>query len=183
MVGDRRVKSNMVAGGAAEIVAEKSEAGVELLEDDSLGLDLANLLGDDPLGHLREDEEALLDDFNGFTVADEFLICLNNSLGLDFANEVLASVEIIKAGERRESTPVIEGDVTTGSEPVDTMRSGDDTCDQSRSDDGGLEELSEHFYERVLVKVGKKGFKLLKRGYKLKKRLSVWKKKATWPGD
>jgi len=45
------VVAGVVAGarGVAEVVAEESEARVELLEDDGLGLDFADLLGDDPV--------------------------------------------------------------------------------------------------------------------------------------
>jgi len=56
VVGDGRVKSDMVTRGAAKIVAEESEAGMELLEDDGLGLNFADLLGDDPFSHLLQHE-------------------------------------------------------------------------------------------------------------------------------
>lgn len=47
VVGDAGVVADLVTGDAAEIVVEVVEAGVELLEDDGLGLDFADLLGDD----------------------------------------------------------------------------------------------------------------------------------------
>lgn len=56
------VEADLVTGGAAQIRAEGAEAGVELLEDDGLSLNLADLLGYDPLGHFLEDEQTLLDD-------------------------------------------------------------------------------------------------------------------------
>jgi len=65
VVGDPTVKPNLVVGMTREIVTEETEVGRELLEDDGLSLDLANLLSNDPLGHLLEDKETLLNDFNG----------------------------------------------------------------------------------------------------------------------
>ena len=49
VVSDARVVPDLVTGDAAEIVVEVVEAGVELLEDDGLGLDFADLLGDDAI--------------------------------------------------------------------------------------------------------------------------------------
>jgi len=71
--GEARIEANITTRVAPEVAAESVQAGVELLEDDGLGLDLANLLGDDLLGHLLEDEETLLDDGDALGVADFFL--------------------------------------------------------------------------------------------------------------
>jgi len=65
VAGDAAVEANVAVGGAAEVAAEETERGVELLEHHSLGLDFADLLGDNALGHLLEDQEALLNDHNG----------------------------------------------------------------------------------------------------------------------
>ena len=48
VAGDPRVEARVEARRAAEVVAEEPEAGVELLKDDGLRLDFADLLGDDP---------------------------------------------------------------------------------------------------------------------------------------
>ncbi len=50
MAGDSRVEAGVESRRAAEVVAEEPEAGVELLKDDGLRLDFADLLGDDPEG-------------------------------------------------------------------------------------------------------------------------------------
>ena len=47
MRGNARVISDRTTRGAAEVAAEAVQAGVELLEYDGLGLDFADLLGDD----------------------------------------------------------------------------------------------------------------------------------------
>ncbi len=100
MVDDVGVVADLVARLAAEITAEVSQAGVELLEDDGLRLNLADLLGDDPgsrmshefpwceigagdylpLGHLLEDDETLLDDLDLLGVAHNLLLLDDNLL-------------------------------------------------------------------------------------------------------
>lgn len=45
--GDVRVVADTTAGVAAQIATEAVQAGVELLEDNGLALDLADLLSDD----------------------------------------------------------------------------------------------------------------------------------------
>jgi len=64
MASNSAVEADVVARGAAQVTAEGAEAGVELLKHDGLSFDLADLLGYDPLGHLLEDEETLLDDYD-----------------------------------------------------------------------------------------------------------------------
>lgn len=64
MACNSAVEADVVARGAAQVTAEGAEAGVELLKHDGLSFDLADLLGYDPLGHLLEDEETLLDDYD-----------------------------------------------------------------------------------------------------------------------
>jgi len=58
------VVASTVTRAARDIMAEGAHARVELLKDDGLSFDLADLLGDDPLGHLLKDEEALLNDLD-----------------------------------------------------------------------------------------------------------------------
>jgi len=55
VAGDAAVVADRVARLTPQIVAEAAEATVELLKDNSLGLNLADLLCDDPLGHFLED--------------------------------------------------------------------------------------------------------------------------------
>jgi len=70
VASDGTVEADLVAGDAVQVVMEESKAGVELLENDGLGLDFADLLEDYPLSHLLDDEQALLDDFDRLGVAD-----------------------------------------------------------------------------------------------------------------
>lgn len=98
MTRDALIEANGMAGGAAQIVAEVAKAGVELLKDDRLGLNLTDLLSNDALGHLLEDKKTLLDDFNGLGMADE-LLRLNNGLGDVRAIEVVDTVEIVEVIE------------------------------------------------------------------------------------
>lgn len=112
-----------------EVTAEEAEAGMELLEDNGLGLYLADLLSDNPidqrtvsvmmlrgwkswflpLGHLLENKEALLDDLNRLGMADD-LVLLDYGLGeVDRAIEVVRAVEIIETIEGGMATPVVEG--------------------------------------------------------------------------
>jgi hypothetical protein len=49
VASDAAVVANTAAGLAHQVVAERADRGVELLEDDGLCLDLADLLADDPV--------------------------------------------------------------------------------------------------------------------------------------
>lgn len=71
VTSDSMVKANMVVRNAMQVIAEESKTSVELLEHNSLSLNLANLLEDYPLCHLLEDEQALLDDFDSLDTADK----------------------------------------------------------------------------------------------------------------
>jgi hypothetical protein len=84
-----------------QVIAEETKAGVELLEDNGLGLNFANLLGDDPFGHLLKNEETLLNNFNGLRVADDLLGRVYHLGEMDRAVKVVDSVEIIEAAEGR----------------------------------------------------------------------------------
>jgi len=144
VAGDTAVEANVVARGAAQVTAEGTEAGVELLEDDGLGLNLTDLLGYDPLGHLLENEEALLDDHNRLAVADDFLLILDNSLAGEMANEVVRAVEVVESIEGGDSTVVIER-VSTGNKlSIGWNWLSRDTCNEGRGNDN-FDELGEHF--------------------------------------
>lgn len=149
---DTTVIPDAVARLAPDVMAERAKAGVELLENDGLGLDLADLLGDNPLGHLLNDEKALLNDLNALAAADKLLVLLDDDLLLDGATEVIRAVEVIEAIERRDAHPVVEGDgramgagVCTSSQSPDLgQRLSHDTDDHSRgSEDKG--KFGEHF--------------------------------------
>jgi len=105
---DANVEANVVARDAADVVSEQTNAGVELRKSDSLCLNFAHLFRDDPLSHLLDDKETLLDDFYGFRVADEFLVLFDHSLFRDGANEIIHAIEVVEAGKRGKSTPVIK---------------------------------------------------------------------------
>jgi len=142
VAGDSAVEADLVARGATQVTAEGAEAGVELLKHHSLSLDLADLLGDDPLGHLLDDKETLLDDFDGLAVADDFLLVLNNGLGGEVADEVIGAVEVVETRERGHASPVIER-VSTSSETLGEGLSSN-TGDESRGN-SDLDKLGEHF--------------------------------------
>jgi len=144
VAGDAAVIADAVARGAAQVTTEEAEAGVELFENDGLSLDLADLLSDDPLSHLLEDEETLLDDFDGLAVAYEFLRLLNDGLAGDAAYEVIRAVEVIEASQRREPSPVIERGSTSDKFLVYGERFSSNTRDEGRGDDD-FKKLGEHF--------------------------------------
>jgi len=93
------VEANLVTRGTVEVTAEEVKAGAELLKDDGLSLNLADLLEDDPLGHLLEDEQALLDDLDGLSVADDLGLLFDGLAEVDRAIEVVYSVEVVEATE------------------------------------------------------------------------------------
>jgi len=111
MVGDAPVITDTVAGTARQITAEGAKAGVELLEDNGLSLNLADLLGDNPLSHLLYDKKALLDNLNRLAVADNFLLFFYDGLAGDRTAEVIGAIEVVEAGKGRDATPVVEGEV------------------------------------------------------------------------
>lgn len=128
------VVANLVARVAAEVTTEVSQAGVELLEDDGLRLNLADLLGDDPgskiscelawcsnvgevclpLSHLLEDDETLLDDLDLLSAADNLLLLNDNLLERGEVVKVVRAVEVIEVVQGGDSTPVVEGVGGTG---------------------------------------------------------------------
>jgi len=107
VVGDPLVIPNLVIGMTRNIVAKETEVGRELLENDSLSLDLADLLGNDPLGHLLEDEKTLLNDFNGLGMANE-LVLFNNGLGELRVDEVARTEEVVETVHGGDAIPVVE---------------------------------------------------------------------------
>jgi len=102
------VIANLVAGEAPQVTAEAVETRMPLLEHDGLGFNFADLLGDDPLGHLLKDDKLLLDDFDALRVADDLMFLLDNLFEVR-AIEVVCAIEVIKVGQRSVASPVVEG--------------------------------------------------------------------------
>jgi len=153
VAGDTTVVANAVAGLASDIMAEVAHAGLELFKDDGLGLDLADLLRDNPLSHLLKDEETLLNDYNTLAVAYKLLVLLNDDLLPLGTTEVVGAVEVIEAIEGRDALPVVERDggawrdrrVSSGNQSPDLgQRLGHDTDNHGRSGEDG-EKFGEHF--------------------------------------
>jgi len=140
------VEADVVTRDTVEVIAEETEAGMELLEDDGLGLNLADLLEDDPLGHLLEDNETLLDDLDGLGVADDLGLLLYDLGEVDGAVEVVRTIEVIEVIEGREATPVVEGDVVGAGEdlPADGDGFSESASDEGRGDKDSRSELGEH---------------------------------------
>jgi len=112
VVGDDAVVvSSIVAGSGAarQVLGKAAEGCIVLLEYNGLGLDFADLLSDDLLGHLLQNHKALLDDGHRLRVADELRVLLHNGLFDVVVGEVVRAVEVVKVGKGRNSTPVVEG--------------------------------------------------------------------------
>jgi len=103
------VEAYMVVGVAAQITAKAMQARVPLLKDDSLGLNFADLLGDDPLSHLLQNNQTLLDNFNALRVAHELLLLLHNDLTEVGSIEVIDTMKVVEVGQGREPSPIVEG--------------------------------------------------------------------------
>jgi len=138
------VEAGRMARGVAKITAEGAKARVKLLKYDGLGLHLADLLRDDPLGHLLENEKALLNNFDGLAMADDFRLVLDDSLAGEVANEVIGPVEVVEAREGRETSPVVER-VSADSEVLVYGEGLSSNTGSDGSDGGDLEKLGEHF--------------------------------------
>jgi len=105
--GDIAVIADVAARDAAEVAGEAGEVGNNLVGDDGLGLDLADLFGDDSLGHLNQDSEALLDELDLNVLADQGVL-RGDDLLADGAVEVVLTVEVIEARQGGDSVVVIE---------------------------------------------------------------------------
>jgi len=145
VAGDVAVIADLVSGVAAQIIAERSEAGVELLKHNGLSLDLADLFGDDPPGHLLEDNEALLNDFDALAVADQRAFVLDDDLAAFRAVEVAGSIEVVKVVHGRETSPVVERLASAGGH-FPAQGQGLCGCASSEGRDGDQrnKDLSEH---------------------------------------
>jgi len=115
VASDPAVEAHLVVSVAPQIAAEAVQARVPLLEDDGLSLNLADLLSNDPLGHLLEDNQTLLDDLDSLRAADELLLLLHDYLLEARTIEVIGSVEVIEVVQGVEASPVVEGTVASDS--------------------------------------------------------------------
>jgi len=117
--GDGVVVADTAPGAAGKVVAESAKRCVILLEDDGLSLDLADLLGDDLLGHLLEHDKPLLDDLDGLRVADKLAVLLHDSrLEVVRVGEVVRAIKVVKVAEGTHATPVVEGLASAGSKGI-----------------------------------------------------------------
>jgi len=107
VAGNVGVVADLVTRVASQVTTETAQAGVELLEDNSLSLNLADLFSDNLLCHFLENEKALLDDSDLLSVADQLAVLFHDNAVLR-AREVVTAVEVIKVGEGRYSVPIVE---------------------------------------------------------------------------
>jgi hypothetical protein len=99
VTGNGAVETDRVTRDTLEVVAEQSKTSMELIKDDGLGLDLADLFGDDSLGHLLKDEETLLDNLDDLSMADNLLGSVYNLREVHRAVEVVDTIEVVKVGK------------------------------------------------------------------------------------
>jgi hypothetical protein len=116
---------------------------VELGEDNSLSLDFANLFCNDPLSHFLKHDETLLYDFNGLSVANNLAI-LNDGLIEHGVVEVADAIEIVKVVKGGETTPPVEGVVSSSSESRTGLSSQRRRSRAHSKDSDGDELNSEH---------------------------------------
>jgi len=103
-----RIITNITARGAGEIARVGVGHGGVLVEDDFLRLDVADLLGDDPLYQLMDNGQTLLDDFNLLGVADLHLLLDDDDLVVRPV-VVARSVETIKVTHVGVTIIVVQG--------------------------------------------------------------------------
>jgi len=92
----------------AEVASESVQASEPLLEDNGLNLNLADGLNDDPLGHLLENKEALLDDVDLMSPADELVVPANEDLLELVPIPVVDTIEVVEVLQGVIATPVVE---------------------------------------------------------------------------
>jgi len=146
VAGNIGVVADLVGRDTLEVVGEPAERSVELLEDDSLHLNLADLLGDDLLRHFLQNDEALLDDFDAHSAADDLLLLDDNLLKV-LVGEVVDTIEVVEALKGVEASPVVKRNVLSAAcnavIPV-AQRGRHYSGDQSRESDEREEQLGEH---------------------------------------
>jgi len=100
------VVASLVPRVTTQVTAEVPKALVVLLECDDLGFNLANLLGDDSLGHFLEYSKSLLDDRNVRRVAN--FLAFDHSLAAGVAVEVIGPIKVVEVVQTRDTIPVVE---------------------------------------------------------------------------
>jgi hypothetical protein len=150
------IEPNLEFGLTEEVAVEEVEAGVELLKRNDLSFNFADLFRDNPLGHLLEDKEALLNNIDGFSAADYFFALLDDSLTGDRAHEVIGTVEVVKSRERFQAFKAIKRRDT----PRGEASNGRDGRRGSASDEGSgqneLVECREHFDQEKWIQKAKR---------------------------
>lgn len=103
---DMRVVADRAARDVGQVGAEGLKAGHELVPDNGLDLDLADLGEDDTLGELGEDGELLLDDVDGLRLARDGLG--EDSLRVEATTEIALAVERVEVGHAVKATPIVQ---------------------------------------------------------------------------
>ena len=121
-----RVEADVSAGDAAKVEAKVTETRVELIQNENLALNVAELSQDEPmfgehqynhhqeredllLGKLLHDCELLLDEQNLRSLTNRRLVDKNDLLVTETI-EVSRAKEVVEAVQRRKASPVVEGD-------------------------------------------------------------------------
>jgi len=138
---DPTVEANLVTSMAAQVTAETVKTRVPLFENNGLGLNVTDSLGDDPLGHLLQHDQALLNYLDALCTANKLVFWLDEHLIMTRSIEVINTIEVVEIVERRDTPPVIEGANVTSSQ-VGAMGKW---ASEGRSSQGGEDsEFSEH---------------------------------------
>jgi len=144
------VKANTATRDTSQVALEVAQAAVELLPGNNLGLDVANILDDDPLSQFAENNKTLLNNLNSAGTADEFTF-FHDDLLETTAIKVVDAVEVIKVVEGVEVPPAVEGDmrrprshVTATSDSLSIWLASQGACpsasSEQRSNDSGFVE-------------------------------------------
>lgn len=106
------IEADTVTTDAAEVTVEASNAAVPLLEDNDLGLDVADGFGDDFLREFLEDNQSLLNDVDVVGAADEVTLANDDLLGVTPV-KVVNTVEAVEVVQGGETSPVVEAGMAT----------------------------------------------------------------------
>lgn len=107
--GDPRVETDIAATAVADVGAKVGEAAAELVEDDDLRLNIADLAQEDLFGDLLQDEELLLDLVDADSGADELVLVQEHEFVIAAA-KVVGAKEVVEAVQRANTLPVVEGE-------------------------------------------------------------------------
>lgn len=111
---DSTVKPDLTPRETEEVVVEGPEPSVELLKDDSLNFDFADLFQDYLFSEFLQDEEALLNDGDFLRTADELGVFDKGLLEVARAIKVVQPVKVVKLVQGGESAPVVKGEPFVG---------------------------------------------------------------------